>query len=77
MAGNRIRHLLNLNLCTDFIGHLPEWHAHINSSRLFPTTIISGVPGTDLGIIEIYFSPNKGSRRISNWRSLKTDNQSC
>jgi hypothetical protein len=74
MVGNRIRHLLNLNLYTNIIGHLPESHAHINSSRLFPTTFIPGVPGSDLGITEISFSPNKTSRRMSNWYSLKTDN---
>jgi hypothetical protein len=77
MAGNRIRHLLNLNLCNIFVGHLPESHAHINSSRLFPTTFIPGVPGSDLGIIEISFSPNKSSRRMCNWYGFKTDNQSC
>ena len=74
MAGNRIRQLLNFNLCTNFIGHLPESHAHINSSRLFPTTFIPGFHGSDLGIIEISFSPNKTSRGMSNWYSLKTDN---
>jgi len=74
MARNRIRHLLNLNLCTNFNCHLPESHAHINSSRLFPMTFIPGVPGSDLGIIEISFSPNKSSRRMSSWYSLQKDN---
>jgi len=66
MAENRIRQLPNLNLCTNFIGRLPESQAHINSSRLFPTTFIPGVPGSDLGINEISFSSNKSSRRVSN-----------
>ena len=67
MAGNRIRYLSNLNVCTNFVGHLPESHAHvINISRLFPTTFIPGVPGSDLGLIEISFFPNKSSRRMSN-----------
>lgn len=67
MAGNRIRYLSNLNVCTNFVSHLPESHAHVtNISRLFPTTFIPGVPGSDLGLIEISFSPNKSSRRMYN-----------